>query len=270
MQLPNAVGLHAAQRIMLHAFQGRLAEIAPEIETFVAEHPAGAGWRPFRALARLESGDAVAARAEFQDLLAGGLAPAERGVMSRCYLAGLAALCIALRDREHAPALYELMARRPDLWSFDGCETLGPWALLQGGLARLCDRPEDAAAHLETAIQLGRRMGSRPIVARAQSQLASLRSSAHDDPEEDEAVAALLAEAGQCARELGLVDVTARVERLEAKRARRADVGTNVFRLDGDVWTVRFAARGLRLKDGKGRRYLAKLLATAGAEGAVL
>jgi hypothetical protein len=270
MQLPNAVGLYAAQRIMLHAFQGRLGEIAPEIETFVAEHPAGAGWRPFRALARLESGDAVAARAEFQELLAGGLAPAERGVMSRCYLAGLAALCIALRDREHAPALYELMARRPDLWSFDGCETLGPWALLLGGLARLCDRREDAAAHLETAIQLGRRMGSRPIVARAQSQLASLRSSAHGDPDDDEAVATLLAEAGQCARELGLVDVTARVERLEAKRARRADVGTNAFRLDGDVWTIRFAGRELRLKDGKGPRYLATLLAAPGREVHVL
>ena len=75
MQLPNAVGVYASQRIMWHAFQGRLAEIAPEIEAFVDAHPGGAGWRPFRALARLARGDVVAARAEFQSLLASRLAP---------------------------------------------------------------------------------------------------------------------------------------------------------------------------------------------------
>jgi hypothetical protein len=96
MQLANAVGVYASQRIMWHAFQGRLAELAPEIAAFVDEHPAGAGWRPVRALARLAGGDAVAAQGEFKGLLAAGLAPAERGVMARSYLAGLAALCIAL------------------------------------------------------------------------------------------------------------------------------------------------------------------------------
>jgi hypothetical protein len=83
MQLPNAVGVHASQCIMWHAFQGRLGEIAPGIDTFVESHPGGAAWRPFRALARLACGDAVAARAEFLSLLASELAPAERGVMAR-------------------------------------------------------------------------------------------------------------------------------------------------------------------------------------------
>src|SRR4029450_4951166 len=57
MQLPNAVGLHASQRIMGQAFRGRLAEIAGEIETFVDEHPGGAGWGAFGAMARLAAGD---------------------------------------------------------------------------------------------------------------------------------------------------------------------------------------------------------------------
>ena len=239
MQLPNAVGVHASQRIMWHAFQGRLAEIAPEIEAFVDSHPGGAGWRPFRALARLARGDAVAARAEFQSLLASGLAADERGVMARCYLAGLAALCIALRDREHAPMLYDRVARRNDVWSVDGCQTLGPWALVLGGLARLCGRPADAARHFETAIRLGRRMGSPPIVARAQSLLASVRLSLRPETEERERIAAMLAEAAQCARELGLLDVTARVERLQgearraARRSRRQRVPARRRRLDG-------------------------------------
>ena len=152
-----------------------------------------------------------------------GLAPAERGVMARCYLAGLAALCVALRDREHAPMLYDRIARRKDVWSVDGCQTLGPWALLLGGLARLCGRPADAARHFETAIRLGRRMGSQPIVARAQSLLASVRLSVQPEADERERIAAMLAEAAQCARELGLVDVTARVERLQRKLVGKRD-----------------------------------------------
>ena len=106
VQLPNAVGVHASQRIMWHAFQGRLAEIGPEIDAFVDAHPGGAGWRPFRALARLGRGDAVAARAEFQTLLATGLAPAERGVMARMLPRGSRrALRRAARSRARAGAL---------------------------------------------------------------------------------------------------------------------------------------------------------------------
>jgi hypothetical protein len=252
---------------MWHAFQGRLAEIAPEIETFVDNHPVGAGWRPIRALARLARGDAVAARMEFQSLLAAGPAHAERGVMARCYLAGLAALCVALRDREQAPMLYDRVARCAVPWSADSCQTLGPWALLLGELARLCGRPAEAAEHFETAIRLGRRMGSPPVVARAQSLLASLCLSVKPDAEERKRITAMLAEAAQAAAELGLVDVAARVERLRKRLPQgQGDTGVNAFRHDGDVWTVRFGGRDLRLRDGKGPRYLATLLAAPGRE----
>jgi AAA ATPase domain len=270
-QLPNAAGVYASQRIMWHAFQGRLAEITPELDAFVDTHPGGTRWRPMRALARLAGGDVVAARAEFQDLLAAGLAPAERGVMARCYLAGLAALCVALRDREHAPMLYDSVARRADAWSVDGCQTLGPWALALGGLARLCGQPTEAVRHFETAIRVGRRMGARPTVARAQSLLASVRLSMEPDAGERDRLAALLAEAEQCAQELGLVDVTARVARLQAKMAHRgSEPEANVFRCDGEIWTARYAGRDLQLKDGKGPRYLATLLAAPGREVHVL
>ena len=137
-ELANALGVYASQRLMWHALRGDLTEIGPELDAFVDAHSLGGGMRPFRALARLARGDGAAARAEFQTLIAAGLAPAERGVMARTYLAGLAALCVALRDREHAPMLYECVARRADLWSIGGGQTLGPWALALGSLARLC------------------------------------------------------------------------------------------------------------------------------------
>jgi len=266
MQLSNALGVHASQRITWHLFQGRLAEIRPEIERFVDEHPLGAGWRPVRALARLACGDTVAARAEFQSLLASGLSRAERGVMARIYLMGLGLLCIALRDREQAPLLYQRIVKRIDVWSIDGCQTLGPWAIALGGLARLCDRPADAAAHFETAIAVGRRMGSQPIVAHAQSLLASVRLSMSPGAAERARIGELLAEAAQSAATLGLVDVEARVARLAARRSEAPApskvLEDNAFHCDGEVWTVRFAGREVRLRDGKGPRYLAALLAS--------
>jgi len=275
MQLANALGVYVSQRIMFHALSGRLGEIAGELEVFVDAHPFGARWRPFRALARLQTGNAVDARAEYESMLAAGLEPAERGVMSRTYLAGLAALCVALRDREHAATLYERIARRDDVWQMDGAHSLGPWALFLGPLARLCGKKAAAVGHFETAIQVARRMGSPLIVARAQSRLASLMLSMKPDAAKRERIAAMLAEAGQCAAELGLADVSARVARLEAgltsAPAPVAETVTtvtegNVFRQEGEVWTVRYEGKDVRLKDGKGPRYLAALLAAPGRE----
>jgi hypothetical protein len=270
-QLANAIGVYASQRMMWHALQGGLAEVAPELEAFVDVHPMGGGWRPFRALARLAAGDAVAARMEFQDLLASGLEPAQRGVMARSYLMGLSALCVALRDREHAAQLYDCVARRDDEWSIGGGQTLGPWELVLGGLARLCGRTTDAVRHFETAIRVARRMGSRPVVARAQSLLASVRLSMHTDSKERRRIAAMLEEAAHCARELGLIDVTARVERLRTKFAQApTSPSVNAFRCEGDFWTVAFRGHAIKIKDGKGPRYLAGLLAASGQEVHVL
>src|SRR5262249_35037530 len=71
-------------------------------------------------------------------------------------------------------------------------------------------------------------------------------------------------------RELGRRDVTARVARLQAALGRPPAPGAPTLRRDGDVWTVCYGGRDLRLKDGKGPRYLATLLAAPGREGHVL
>src|SRR5262249_59676400 len=84
---------------------------------------------------------------------------------------------------------------------------------------------------------------------------------------ERERIAATLDEAARRAREPGLLDVTARVERLQGKLVgKHDDRPANVFRRDGDVWTVRYGGLDVRLKDGKGPRYLATLLAAPGRE----
>ena len=270
LQLPNTAGTYAAQRIMWHMAQGRLAEIAPEIEAFVDGHPRGAGWRPVRAIARLACGDAPSARTEFHGVVATVLGSSEPGAISRCHLAGVALLCVALRDREHAPMLYERVARQAEAWIVGGCLTLGPWALVLGSLARLCGRSAEAARHFEAAIRQGERMRSRPIVARAQSLLAGVCLSTHLDAYSRRQVASMLAEASQSARQLGLADVRARVDRLQAKLAGCRNEAIQAFRCEGEVWTVSYGGREIRLKDGKGPRYLATLLAAPGHEFHVL
>ena len=228
MQLPNAVGVYARQRIMWHAFQGRLAEIAPEIEAFVETHPAAPGGgrsraRPARARRRRRGPRRVPDPAREP-----GSRRAERGVMSRCYLAGLAALCVALRDREHAPMLYDRVARRKDVWIVDGCQTLGPWALAARASSPACaagrrTRPDTSRPRSGSAGAWAR----RPFVARAQSLLASAAPvDATRGRTSASASRRCWTRRRSAPRELGLVDVTARVERLqrEARSGRTTTV----------------------------------------------
>jgi len=270
LQLANASGVYAGQEVMWHAVQGRLGEIVPFLEDFAGRHPGIVVWRSFLALARLARGDEIGARAEFHDLIALGFTPARRGVHLRSYLAALAALCIGLREREHAQALYDLVARRPEPWVVDGCATLGPWALALGSLARLCGRGADAAGHFEEAIRLGRRMRSRPVVAQAQSLLAGTLLSFDLGTGTRLRALETLAEAEQTARDLGLVDVIARVERLRARQFPDGTSARNTLRRDGDFWTVGYAGRNLQMKDGRGLHYLTTLLAAPGREFHVL
>jgi len=87
--------------------------------------------------------------------------------------------------------------------------------------------------------------------------------------EERAVVGEMLAEAGRCADEIGLADVAARVARLHAKLRKHAEPDA-AFRNEGDVWVVRYAGREVRVRDGKGPRYLATLLAAPGREVHVL
>jgi hypothetical protein len=52
----------------------------------------------------------------------------------------------------------------------------------------------------------------------------------------------------------------------ERPRAERLAAPTNLFRREGEYWSITFEGDSFRLKDSKGLRYLAKLLARPGTE----
>ena len=94
-----------------------------------------------------------------------------------------------------------------------------------GLLAAALDRPEEARAHLEHALAVHERLGARTWAARSRAVLAGDRRPAAD---------------GAPAPAAG------------------------VFRRDGTLWTLGYAGRTVRMRDAKGLRDLATLLAAPG------
>ena len=140
-----------------------------------------------------------------------------------------AELAAAVADRGRCTTLYEQLLPLADEFAVVGAAvfTTGPVALQLGLLAAALGRWDDAARHLEDAAARSDRLDARLHGDRARDELERLPP-AHD-------------------------------------RADR-DGEPNEFRRDGEVWTLAFAGRRAQLRDAKGLRDLAVLLAAPGRE----
>ena len=140
-----------------------------------------------------------------------------------------AELAAAVADRDRCAALYERLLPMAGEFAVVGAAvfTTGPVALQLGLLAAALGRWDDAARHLQDAAARSDRLGARLHGDRARAELARLPS-ARDQADGD----------GQ----------------------------SSEFRRDGGVWTLVFAGRRAQLRDAKGLRDLAVLLAAPGRE----
>jgi tetratricopeptide (TPR) repeat protein len=121
-----------------------------------------------------------------------------------------------------------------------------------GLLAAAMGRPADASAHFDAALAANRAAGSPLFVAR------TLRDAGVALADRDRLSAALAAY-----RDLG---VDGRVVELDRWLGAHGARGSNVFRRDGDGWELGFGGTTVRVKDVKGLRDIAALLACAGRE----
>src|SRR5262249_10628579 len=146
-------------------------------------------------------------------------------------LAGNAELAAAVADRPRCAALYDQLLPRAAEFAVVGAAgfTTGPVALQLGLLAGGLGRPDGAGGHLDAAARRSDRLGAALFSARARKERARV-----------------FAARGQPAA------------------AEVSDTGGSVFRRDGDVWTLVFGGRATALKDAKGLRDLAVLLAAPG------
>jgi len=255
------------QRYLLLRMQGRLEEMQDELADMAATFPAHPVLRCLVAHLHAELGRATPARRELERLVL----PFDNGwVFGTSLLADVVAF---IDDRERAADMRAALlpyAGRFAVSNPDGCA--GSVARPLGVLAASCGDWNAASDHFAEAVERNTRAGSRPWAAQARLDWARMRVM-RDAPGDREKARQLLLLALATAREMGAGALEAKTSSLLAAISAPATAETGggaVFRREGDYWSVRYAAAAFRIRDGKGMRYLAELLASPGREFAAL
>jgi hypothetical protein len=248
-------------------------------------YPHFAGMRSSLALVYAELGEKREAGRIIGQLARWGFDRIARDRLWLQAMAELAETLWLLDDREHAPALYELLepfAGRTIVALF--CTlTWGSAARSLGLLAALCGRSEVAERHFLAAIERNRAAGAWPWVAHSQYACArllaerpgSVRNTGPPAPGGPaERAAALLRDAQLTAAELGMTALEQRCRALDAELARRFPVrhdsmtpslhdpigAEHVFRREGQYWTLSYDGEIIRVRHVRGLTYIAELL----------
>jgi hypothetical protein len=208
---------------------------------------------------RGELRDEASARQELEAMFDGDspeFPPNDEWIFGMSLLSDVAAF---LGDRLRAGALYGLLlpyAERYAVSTPDGC--LGSVSRPLGVLATVLSRWDDAVRHFDDALAMNAR--ARPWVAETQFDYARTLL-ARDAPGDRERAGELRNEALATARALGMAGLERRLEGVGATAAAEC-----VFRREGEYWSIAYDGDRCRLRDTKGLRYLALLLARPGRE----
>jgi hypothetical protein len=155
--------------------QGRLAELEPQVEVLIRDHPDDSGWNAARAYDQLQRGDEGRARTAFEDLVDNELPAARRSTNWSTTPALLAEMAARLGDTERSRRLYEELeahAEKNVIVSVSMSD-FGPVHRFLGLCASNFD-PARARRHLERAVFLAEQQRLGPALARAQIDLAGL------------------------------------------------------------------------------------------------
>jgi tetratricopeptide (TPR) repeat protein len=280
---PSAVNFFGVQMFSLCREQGRLHELETAVKNFVAQYAAVPGWRAALASLYSDLGRDVEARSEFERLAANDFTDLPR---DNSWLIGatlLAETCAFLADSRSAVLLYELLLpyAEHNVVVGDAAACNGSASRPLGLLAATLERWPQAAVHFERALCMNMRIGARPFVARTQYEYAAMLL-AWGQPEKHEKARALLDSALATAQELDMRGLEGKIQGLgvrgrvlEGEDKRQSDTTPtprevplsspqsstpNVFRRDGEHWTLAYRGTVCRLKNAKGLHYLAFLL----------
>jgi tetratricopeptide (TPR) repeat protein len=251
-----------AQLVAIRWAQGRLGEYWPE----VAHHGERYLWIPrWRdALAAAELGDRGAAASELTRHVGHGFDDIQRDGFWLIRLCCLADACVLVGDDVAARRLYELLLPYDDRNAVALTQVpFGPVALRLATLAAQLEHWEEAERHFEVALARCELLGARSVRARVLLEYGrALQARAGDG--DAERAATLLEEARRLCQDLELQGI---LDRLPA--AGTAEPETRFVR-EGEFWTIAYAGTTMRLRDVKGLRYIATLLAAPGLDVHVL
>jgi tetratricopeptide (TPR) repeat protein len=247
-----------AQPFTMAWARGRANELRDVADRHFERHPWIARWR--NALAAAELGDKQAARAEVERHAGRDFGDLQRDGLWVLNVCCLAQACALIRDVRRGEQLYELLLPHAEHVAVSYVlQPFGPVALWLGMLSAMARRWEDAEEHFQLAAERCERLGARAIRARVLIEHARMLA-ARGRAADRQHAAELLAEARLVCRELGLDGLLERIGHGAAPEE------TAVLRREGEYWTVGYAGDTFRLRDVKGLRYLAFLLASPGRD----
>jgi tetratricopeptide (TPR) repeat protein len=277
---PNIMFTHLDQVALLRWERGRLVEMRGEWQEIVDQFPRAAFARAWLSLADAELGRSDDARSGLR-----GLAelipqrPRDGIWLPAVALASL--LSARLNEPEAAESLYSILlpyARHIVVFTApQPVVCLGSAGFYLGLLAAVTSRWAEATGHFQAAIAAHDRLGARSFLARTRYEYARMLLCRGEASDRTRALG-LLDRALATASTLGMAAVAEGIQELRAAQpgetapvqpagARAvAGVSGNVFRREGEYWTVCYDGSVARLRDAKGLRCLARLLAHPGRE----
>lgn len=278
---PNARLAYLNQITPIRWEQGRLAELRDAWSGLVDRFPQAGFGRAWLALTESERGrddDAMghvrALVEEVGDLPRGGL-----------WLPSLASASLAIAqtgDPGAAAVVYPLLrpysSRIIIIPMPHPVMCFGSASLYLALLANVMSRWEEATELFESAIRANIHLGAKALLARTQLEYARMLIRRGDTADRQKALP-LLAASGATARDLGLATIGREAGHLQAPEAGGAvapahDVAAavrdatdrNLFQQEGDYRTISYDGSVVRLRDSKGLRLLARMLAEPGRE----
>ncbi|MEX2554934.1 MAG: AAA family ATPase [Actinomycetota bacterium] len=277
----DAISAFRAQTYAIKREEGRLPDVEDVARRSVEEFPWYAIHATALAMICVETGRVDEARGILDAMAADDFAGLLWDNEWLLALAWIAQLCAMLGDADRASVVYRLLKphERPNVLGHgEGCA--GSASRYLGLTAAVAGRTAEAAKHFEAAIAHNARLGARPFVAHTQHEYAEMLARSNDATENERA-RVLVAEASVTARELGMpalegkLDALATTLGLASLRPSEpsppaAPSAMNEFVREGEYWSVAYDGPSFRIRDSKGVRYLATLLASPAREFHVL
>jgi len=276
---PNAFFAYNDLLEMLRWDQGRLQELRRFWRDQVAQFPRFSYSRVWVSLTDIDVGEEDTAR-RFLQSLADELPTRPRDGLWPPAVAVAALVAARLHDPVAADRLYQaLLPYRTHVIVGimpHPVVCFGSASFYLGVLATVTCRWAEARDHFEAAIAANDRLGAEPLLARTRYDYARMLLARGQAADQGRALQ-LLDQALAAARSLGMAAVAEGIQALQAAQAATtsqmpaaeaavAVVAENVFRREGEYWTICYEGAVVRLKDAKGLRHLARLLAQPGRE----
>jgi len=297
VQAPDTLQAFGVQMAILRNEQDCLQEMEAVFKEFVEQYPAIPAWRCGLAglYRELEQEDQV--RAEFERIAVHNFTDLPQDQQWLTALMLLSDVCAFLRDTQRAARLYELL-----LPFANRIAIIGPGAACYGAvdrslglLAATLSWWDKAARHFEDALIHNERIRAMPFLVRTQHEYAQMLI-ARGYPPEQERAQKLLDNALTTAQELGLKRLQSKLEILKSEESQQSTVNSqqskteplqlpsskpqvprlefsalstqhpNIFRQEGEYWTLSYEGATVRLRDAKGLHHIATLLREPGRE----